>query len=155
MVECTLQMESICHLQFLCVPVPCPHFCLPPGSQEGAGLCSDGAPPAALGAEGGHLAKRSCLSCQKHRGENNNKVFLALEENYRKEAAKKIFRESKRITKVSILGVQFLAINLRPGKKKKKKQGKNLSQDNNYSDHLYACLAHGMYFLPSLHHIDC
>lgn len=89
MVECTLQMESIRHLPFLYVPVPCPNFSLPPGSPERGGPCSDGVPPAASGAEGGHLAKRSCLLCQKHRGENNNKVFLASEENYREEAAKK------------------------------------------------------------------
>ena len=30
-----------------------------------------------------------CLSCQQQREENNNKVVLALEENYRKEVAEK------------------------------------------------------------------
>lgn len=51
--------------------------------------------PAASGTNGGHLAKWSCLSCQKQRRENNNKVFLALEENHRKDEQEKIFEEKK------------------------------------------------------------
>lgn len=44
------------------------------------------AAPATPGIEGGHLAGRRWLSCQKQRKENNNKALLASED-CRKEAA--------------------------------------------------------------------
>lgn len=45
---------------------------------------------AAPGCEGGQLAERGCLSCQKWRGaKNDDEVFLALEENHRRKAAER------------------------------------------------------------------
>lgn len=74
-----------------CVPISV--FLL--GVKKGAGRALMACTPAASGIDGGHLAKRSCLSCQKQRRENNNKVFLALEENRRKDEQEKIFEEKK------------------------------------------------------------
>lgn len=74
-----------------CVPISV--FLL--GVKKGAGCALMARTPAASGIDGGHLAKRSCLSCQKQRRENNNKVSLALEENCRKDEQEKIFEENK------------------------------------------------------------
>lgn len=74
-----------------CVPISV--FLL--GVKKGAGCAVMVRTPAASGIEGRHLAKWRCLSCQKQRRENNNKVFLALEENCRKDEQEKIFEEDK------------------------------------------------------------
>lgn len=84
--ECAFQMESICHLQFLSVwnaNVPILSFSWESRKgQVGLWQCTLQLLQVATW-------QIELLSCQQQRGENNNKDFLTLEENYRKKAAEK------------------------------------------------------------------
>lgn len=128
------QMESLCHLSFLCVPVLCPTF-HPPGSKERRGLCPDSDAPAAQVSREAAWQRGGCLSCQKQRRENNSKVLLASEETCRKDAAEKGLRE-----KVTHKSVYFRSLvtgdHLRHEKEKKRKERMSNNNNNTDSNHL-------------------
>lgn len=107
--------------------VPISAFLL--GVKKGAGCALMVHTPAASGIKGGDLAKWSCLSCEKQRGGNNNKVFLALKEKSRGKSAEKDlqgeYMHHKGVYFRSLVSSDYLQT------WKEKKKGKKLTYNDN------------------------